>query len=513
MKQVVTSARPPGRGRLRWGRDGAAIVVLVLIAAWIYRPWEPTVHDYVDFPEMLQRFRTTRGFHTGYQELTQMQAQAGRWSPVTIALSAAQWTWFGWDAVAWHSVRFVVLSLGTAMAYTLYRRLGLDVIASLVAASLIIVGPGATMGWTRIGTPEPVGMLFLLGGAHLALSPWSGRTRWGIAVMLLGTIWSKEMMVAAWALPAWIAYFAIRRRSDSRVRTLISAFTPSAIVAAIGLIPMVRAFLDAPPGAFATRYGSGAFPSIENLGAVVTAMLPFAPGGVESEATSGIPLLALFVLLVAGWSEVFREPRDRSLVGEWLAIALSMPMIGAAAYGPWPYYQLIYGLPFLLGGALLIGVATTSLMERGGWHRAVALTTGIIVLSYSILQAANDSSRTRAVQRAVLETVLHVTDLPTIDTALVAVAANQFDPAGNFGIRFGLYARALSTRWPEIRDIRCDAISGPVPERQIVIVISAMCAPPAQAPVLVVERRRFRWPNPRSRRDSVSVSILHGNRR
>jgi hypothetical protein len=444
--------------------------------------------------------------------LTQIQAQAGRWSPVTIALIAAQWTWFGWGAALWHSVRFVVLSLVTALAYAMYRRLGLGVIASLVAASLIIVGPGATMGWTRISTPEPVGMLFLLGGAHLSFRPWSVRTRWGIAVMLLGTIWSKEILVAAWALPVWIAYFAIRRRSNSWVRPLISAFIPSAIVAAIGLIPMVRAFLNAPAAAFATHYGSGTFPSIENLGAVVTALLPFAPGGVEPEATNGIPLVALFVLLVAGWVEVFREARGRSLGRELLAIGLCLPVIGAVAYGPWPYYQLVYALPFLLGGALLIGVATTSLIERGGNHRAVALTSGIIVLSYSILQAANDSARTRAVQHAVLETVMHVSDLPIIDTALVAVATDQFDPAGNFGIRFGQYARALRTRWPEVKDIRCDEIPDPVPERQIVIVISAMCAPP-QSPVLVVERRRFRWPDPRSRRDSISVSILHADRR
>jgi hypothetical protein len=276
---------------------------------------------------------------------------------------------------------------------------------------------------------------------------------------------------------------------------------------------LVRAFLQAPPGAIATQYGSGTLPSTENLGAIVTAVLPFSPGGVESGATAGIPLLAQLVLLVAGWGEAFRVPTDRSRAREFVAIALALPVIGAVAYSPWPYYQLVYALPFLLGGALLTGVATAALIERGGGYRLVALTCGIIVLSYSILQAANDSSRTRAVQRAFLETVLRVTELPAVDTALVAVAPNQFDPAGNFGVRFGHYARALNTRWPEIRDIRCDAIPHPVPERQIVIVMSAMCAMPEQAPALVVQRRRFRWPDPQSHHDSVSVSILHAERR
>lgn len=478
------------------------------MASWIYRPWEPTVHDYVDFPELIDRLKTTSGFAAAFHETTQLQAQAGRWSPVTIALIVAQWIWFGWEAAAWHCIRFVVLGVGTALTYGLYRRLGLDVVGSLLASSLVIVGPGATMGWTRMSTPEPVGMLFLLGGAHLAFSPWSRGARWGMGAMLLGTMWSKEMMVAAWALPLWIAYFAIKRRSDSPVRTLISAFTPSAILFLVGLIPMVHAFLDAPPAAFATRYGSGTFPSTENLGAVVTAVLPFSPGGVEYETMSGIPPLALLVLLLAGWGVFFWEPDNRRRGRQWLTVALSLPVIGAIAYSPWPYYQLIYALPFLLGGALLTGGATTALIERGAWHRIVAVACGIIVLSYSILQAANDSSRTRAIQRAFLETVIRVAELAAVDTALVAVAPNQFDPAGNFGVRFGHYARALNTRWPGIRDIRCDAIPRPIPERQIVIVMSAMCASPAHAQALVVERRRFRWPDPQSHRDSVLVSIF-----
>jgi hypothetical protein len=494
-------------------REGAAILLLVLMAAWIYRPWEPAVHGYVDFPELLDRLEATRGFRAAFWETTEAQAQAGRWSPVSIALIAAQWTRFGWEAAAWHGVRFVVLGLSTAMAYGLYRRLGLTVVGSFLAASLVVVAPGATMGWTRMSTPEPVGMLFLLGGAHIALRPWSAGARWGMAIMLLGTMWSKEMMVAAWALPVWIAYFAIKTRSDSPIRTLVSAFIPSAILFAVGLIPMVRAFLTAPPGAFATQYGSGTFPSIENLGAVMTAILPFPPGGVESEATGGIPQLALTILLVAGWGEVFRARGDRSRGSERLAVGLSMPVIGAIAYSPWPYYQLPYALPFLLGGALLTGVAASALIERRGGHRVMGLTCAIIVLSYSILQAANDASRTRAVERAFVETVLRVPQLPAVDTVLVAVAPNQFDPAGNFGVRFGHYAGALNIRWPEIRDIRCDAIPNPVPERQIVIIMSAMCAAPEDARALAVERRRFRWPYPQLRRDSVSVSILSAERR
>jgi hypothetical protein len=331
--------------------------------------------------------------------------------------------------------------------------------------------------------------------------------------MLLGTMWSKEMMVAAWALPLLIAFFAIRRQSDSPVRPLISAFTPSVIVFAIGLIPMVHAFHQAPPGAFATRYGSASFPSIETLGAVVTALLPFSPGGLEYEETTGIPLLALFVLLVAGWSNAFVEPKYRRRGRELLAVALSLPVVGALAYSPWPDYQLIYALPFLLGGALLTGVATTSLIQRGWGHRVVALTCGMIVLWYSILQAANISSRTRAIQRAFFETVLRVTEFPAVDTALVAVEPTAFDPAGNFGPRFGHYAQALNTPWPEIRDIRCDAIPSPVPEGQIVIFFSPMCMGPAHAQTVVVGHKRYRWPDPQPRRDSVWVSILHAERR
>jgi hypothetical protein len=139
----------------------------------------------------------------------------------------------------------------------------------------------------------------------------------------------------------------------------------------------------------------------------------------------------------------------------------------------------------------------------------MATASTVIVLSYAAMQASNDASRIRDVQRAFAATVPRVAEIGDVDTALVAVHPNQFDPAGNFGVRFGRYARALNLEWPAIRDIRCGDIPSPVPTRYIVVVVSEMCASPSHKTAnIALVRQRFHWPDPRSRTDTISVTIL-----
>jgi hypothetical protein len=105
--------------------------------------------------------------------------------------------------------------------------------------------------------------------------------------------------------------------------------------------------------------------------------------------------------------------------------------------------------------------------------------------------------------------VSHVAALRDIDTVLVAVAADQFDARGNFGSRFGQYAKALGLEWPEVRDISCDNTSSPVPARQLIVVLSAMChLPRTDTTAMVLVHNRYGWPDPRVRVDSVSVTFL-----
>jgi hypothetical protein len=128
-------------------------VLSLLVVAW--QLYQPVVHrpfDYVDFPQYLPVLKAHETFIPRFLALTELQTQAGRWSPITIALLAAQWSWFGWQTVGWQLVRFALLGAGTALAYGLYRRLSLTVFGSFAAASLLILTPPAITGWTRLST-------------------------------------------------------------------------------------------------------------------------------------------------------------------------------------------------------------------------------------------------------------------------------------------------------------------------------------------------------------------------
>lgn len=495
----------------RWTVSDTAIVASLLLAAWLlYRPEIARPFDYVDFPDNILILKAHTGFLDRFQALMAAYQGHGRWSPVTMSLLAAQWSWFEWWTPGWQLLRFTLLGGATGLTYWLCRRLGLSASGASVGAALLVVSPPAVTGWIRLSTAEPVGLLFVLIASILALSPSSRGTSWSMAIMLLLLMWTKEIMTASFLLPILLATVVAPRLGSGRDASAERQFTrlvPCIVVFILGALPILATYLNAPVGAFATRYGNSSASIGDVIGATLTALLPFAPIANGNAMPLLIAVSSLLLLLLAGWYHTLlrRAPFRREI----LLLGIALPVTGAVIYAPWPDYLLVYALPFLLAGVLVIGRAVSSLAASTLPSRTVAVTCVGVVLSTSTAQAFNDASRTRALHMAVATTVRQVAGIPGIDTVLVAVAAEQFDARGNFGSRFWLYARAIDLRWPMIRDVPCDSVDRKPEAGTLLLRVNAMCeGARSWTDTITIPHRRFDWPNPIPRYDELRVDIL-----
>jgi hypothetical protein len=327
--------------------------------------------------------------------------------------------------------------------------------------------------------------------------------------MVGAVVWTKEIMAPALLLPILLALTAgpHGQLSFKRINLAeLSQLLPALLVFVAATMPVLATYASSDVSAFATRYGSHRPSLVELVGSTISAMLPVLPGAEDLRSVLFIGL-TLFIV-AAGWLTALRHLTCRAHHAVLLVAAIGLPLSGAVIYSPWPSYLLIYAMPFMVGGALLFGNAVSSLSRSGSADRVVAGVCLAPVITFAIATAANTSARTVSLHAAVASSVPWIAKAPQADSVMVAVAANQFDPRGNFGPRFQLYARMLDLDWPPVRDVTCEDAARIDRERVLVLTLSAMC--PAATPgdtMMVFAHDRYDWPNPVPRRDSVTVAI------
>jgi len=497
----------PGRDRQRV--HDVFLVIMLLVIAWsVYRPDTARPFDYVDFPEDLLVLKAHAEFAEQFQAISQVYADHGRWKPVMHFLLVCQWSWFESWTPGWQWLRFGIMGAVILLAYSLFRRLRLDPLGSLGAAAFLVVSPAAVMGGMRLSTPEPVGLLFLVVACHIAIRSVRPVKAWLMAAMLLGLMWTKEIMTVAFVFPVLLAISVSETGSLERPRLGLnerSVLRPLAVAFMIGSTPILWTWLSAPSGSFASRYGTNAVSLGDVAGASIAAWLPFAPVSANTSTTL-IALAAFLALTVAGWAQALQPGTSRQHQRWLLVLSVTVPVLGAVAFAPWPYYLLVYALPFALPGAILLGQAATSLGGVSAISRILAAASLTIVLTFAWGQAANEASRLRALHEVFAQSVTRVAEMPDVDTVLVAVAPEQYDSQGNFGPRFKRYAALLGLRWPDIRDVRCSDPQVPG-NRVIGLRLNLMCPTSTSTPTIVVYHYRFEWPSPWPRRDSVTVTF------
>jgi hypothetical protein len=487
--------------------DVVALLVLGLMAWIVYRPDLAPPFDYVDFPEDLLAVKSQSGVVAQYEAVSDVYADHGRWKPVFLALLVLQWNWFGSWTPGWYLLRFLIMLAAALLSYAFFRRLLLTPSGAFAAGSFLVLSPAAAMGWLRLSTPEPIAILFLALACHAALPPRRRHSRWLLAFTLLGVMWTKEIATVAFVLPVLIVLCAgedgLLRRPRLR-RSEIAVLLPAFVTLVFGSIPTFWTWLTAPTGSFASRYGASGVSATNIVGGSLAAWLPFVPLHESSTLSLRIVILALLLLILVGWREGLRPNPLRSHRRSILAGAILIPVLGALAFSPWPYYVFIYALPFVIAGSLLTGQALSSL-HAVPLLRSFARVCLTIVLTFAFAQTATEASRTRALHVAVAESVVKVARMRNLDSVFVDVANDQFDSRGNFGPRFKLYASMLGLKWPEVADVPCG--SPLMRERAIHLRLNLMCAD--GAPPSIVERFvRFSWPLPWPQLDSVTIAFI-----
>jgi hypothetical protein len=439
------------------------LVALALLALLLYRPWEVTAFSILDFSEFLPLVARTGSFPEAVASLSSYYGGHGRFAVLTYAWIAFNWTAFGLDPAGWEWARFALLTVNVVLVFALLRRLGQSQYASALGAALFVVAAPAAGTWIRL-TGEPLSVLALL-LAGLAATRYQQAARWqpvALLIVLLGAaaVAAKETSVVVLPVLALFACTWRGRRGLGRLRfsrrnvVLLSAM--AAATALLVLVILAGMSRQAAEG-YARSYGDGAIGHVRYVTYLIVFVLP-------SQTARGIvgwgPTAVFAVLVVAGWVVRVRS-RGRTLhrLAE-IGMLAALPLLGAAAYMPWPRLELFYAYPFLFGAAGLLATGVTHL-ERGKAARSAAVrAAGVILIGLAAVQAGAWARQNAAVQALNADAAHALAQLPRHDLLLVAVAhysPQEWQSMAPTLRRFAL-AMGAPADLPPARDIHCSEL-------------------------------------------------------
>jgi len=390
-----------------------ATVIVLAGTLLLYQPWRRLPFDITDFSEFLPLLhRPSLGAR--WIGFLQYYASQGRWNVLAYAVILAKWSVFGMNTAGWELVRFAEMWIIIALSFLALRRFGADAWGAAAGAALLTIATPAVPAWLRLTMGEPLGFVPLL-GALLIATRYRSSAHWrrdaiSIAMLVALALLSKEMLVvfvpfivviaACLSAPGRLEWPLMDRRTVYLVGCIVIATI--AVLTRVALIA-----IHAPAGNYASQYGGWKMDPGQlslNFATVVLPVTQSRPGEIVSLFTA--PANALFLLTLAASGVLIYRNRaahgiswSRAVV--WIGLALSLPVFVVIAYGPWSYFQDFYGLPYVLGPAMLLAGAVTA-AAQGNPHMAPALRAacaGILLLgAVRAFLPAQESFARRTVQ-------------------------------------------------------------------------------------------------------------------
>ena len=400
---------------------------------------------------MIDRFRALVDYYASLQ---------GRLNLFAYAFIALKWSVFGPDTAAWQLARFAQMCGIVMGVFILLRRLDTSRAAAVAGASLFISASGAAHGWYRLTMGEPLGFMLMLGAALVATA-YHEASRWrpmaaAIALLLVGSLLAKEMLVGGVPFVLFIACcwrpkhaVAPLRCTPRNVWLIASTLLATAAV----LLPVGVIALSARPDSFSSAYGTAAISAGRFVDILQAMLLPVYP-------VFQFPANLLYlVTAVTGWWLVFKHSPTRRHPLTLLAVALSLPVMGAVLYLPWPKFEQFYRLPFLLGPALLLAWAVTWIQHyaaRAVWIAYIGCAGIVAYSSINAQRLARTAGARQEVNAAVAGSlVAHASrDSVMVATpALLPVPQRWWGPGPSLRRYAGVMARAATL--PPVRDADC----------------------------------------------------------
>jgi hypothetical protein len=486
---------------------------LFALAWWIYRPDVARSFDLLDFPYILQLLQESTGLEAQIRALASEYRDHGRFNLVTYAHIALQWSWFGVDVRAWQLSRFVLMGVVLVLLYAVFRRLRLTRAGAFAGAGVFVVSPAAMQAWTLLTLPEPLGIALLLVISLITLRrPKVGGSHGvpllaAVGILMATVLLTKEILLAACALPFLVSWAAHAPGDDIQTGSVDRQMVLAAVSgAAVALIPIAQTYLAAPSTGYAARYSVFNVDLTDLVGSWWSAFIPFAP---LSGSTTILPaaLLAFAALVVTGWGHLPHS--DAVSPRRLIATAVSLPLIGAIAYAPWPSFRLGYALPFLFGGALLVAGAISGLQHAARWLRTGLLPAIALTVAYALSQTVGETRSASALREALVAFLPLVHRESNGDAVIVAApVVKGSNPTAAF--YFSQLARANGVPWPETRSATCEEAATLAQQDSSVLVVGfASLCPTLARPyrAMEVDYVVFDWASLRPIRHTYQLTI------
>jgi hypothetical protein len=347
----------------------------------------------------------------------------GRFRPMYWLTRLTEITLLRDNPAAWHAL---VLGVGMASAALLYataRTLDLGRGLSALLGAWLLVAPGVSSVWVRLGPNETFGMLFLgiaaLSGVRAARARGPGGFAWDAAFVLgcTATFLSKESLILS--APAFAGLRLVANGTQARVRAVSSAVIVLAVGGALG------AAAAAIGRAAGTQSYGGDF---------------LAPPDVRADLVRFAHNLAIIVFAGSGWLVLLLAPRLRGWLANRLELRCAAVLIVLAGVLIVPQLALYsnvgilegrYELPAALGiiGLVLAGLHTLQLQGARTLYRlgVAVLTSTIVLFGFSSWTYAGYFAADSHELQQMLETVAR--EAPSADViAITGDPARQYEP-------------------------------------------------------------------------------------
>lgn len=494
----------------------------ILVAAIVYVPWTRAPFDILDFSEFLPFLHQHDSLWGRFEAFVAYYASRGRFNLLSYLFIDAKWSLFGGSVAGWQLARFAEMCLIVVAVFLFLRRLDLDRWGSAFGASLFVIAQTASPAWIRLTMGEPFGILAILGALLIAVR-YQNTSRWRasaamIAALLAAALLAKEMLAALIPFVLLVACTSDGDGGWRRPRMGKRDVFLVAVVAGVSLVVLVAVAivaLRASAGAFVSDYGTGLLSLDHFIHSFAVILLPVS--GLFAPRYSAAQLSASLVYCVIVASGVWLSRTDPVLKRRWsplLVGALALPAVGALIYLPWPYFQDFYGLPFLLGPAALLAIATTSIARKRPTWRWAAYAGCLAILCQGAMSAAHASRSAIAARRINVAVVGEFAKHPDADSIVVAKRYLASQAWQGLGPTLGRYARAImpDQHIPALYDATCNAtlpmLSKGVGNAMLVTYSSQCGAFPVPARTLRYYYTYLDWPTFIPKRDSLVVGIL-----
>lgn len=465
------------------------LALLIAIVALVYRPWEMVPFDILDFSETLPILRATEGPLQATSALGSYYADHGRWSPVSFAFIALNWTLFGDSPQGWMWMRVTILACCGLLMHRLLHRLGFSEGTAWICSILLVLASTSAAATIRL-TGEPLALLSVLVALLLA-SHYQTTNRWrttGLAIAILAAfaVMAKETMLL---LAPFVFLFAATYRDGRLEGPRVSArdrwlYGCGALVAALTIFAILATVLSSRPDGYVAPYGSEALGAGRLAGLFIWILLPVHPASVDPALAVAAAFLFLSVL-VLGLHTSVRGSRPKRVVYSLTAGLLALPLIGALTYVPWPRFESFYALPYFIGSLGLLALSLRELERHSRLAAGLGRTLCVLLLIVSATAAFNLSRREEASRRLDGRLVQHLASMPNADEVRVAVRELTDQPWQGTGPTLARYADAINAPGaplPPTRDGECAEIreaAGDGASRGTVFVFSHReCVPP-----------------------------------